>query len=332
MVVEAPGRMKSYAEYLALLDAEGEPFANETELALLAGAMLDGGVADLELGALFGSIRRRAQQPSLLRALLSAVDRRVTRWRGEGPMPVVIGCYGGAADVPTLSPLLALLLARFDVPVLMHGPLHSDQGVSAALVLRELGIMPCAQQQQAAVDLATRRIAFVPDALLAPGLAFLAALRARLGPLPLLVTAGRLIDPFDCGALVVAAGNDADELELMRASVASQNLRSLLLRATDGEAFANPFARPRMEHWQAGEQRILFDDDAPPARGRSALPVALDAGATAAWIRQACSGARAVPTPIVNQLAACLHAVGYCEDFNQAKALAAIAASRRQVA
>jgi anthranilate phosphoribosyltransferase len=332
MVVEAAGRMKSYAEYLALLDAEGDPFADETELALLAGAMLDGGVADLELGALFGSIRRRGQQPSLLRALLSAVDRRVTRWRGEGPMPVVIGCYGGAADVPTLSPLLALLLARFDVPVLMHGPLHSDQGVSAALVLRELGIMPCAQQQQAAVDLATRRIAFVPDALLAPGLAFLAALRARLGPLPLLVTAGRLIDPFDCGSLVIAAGDHSDEVELMRLALASSHARCLLLRATGGEAFADPGQRPRMEHWQGGEVRVLFEEDRMPLRQNLVLPAPLDAAATAAWIRQACEGARPVPTPIVNQLAATLYATGYCSEFNQAKALAAIAAARRQVA
>jgi hypothetical protein len=34
----------------------------------------------------------------------------------------------------------------------------------------------------------------------------------------------------------------------------------------------------------------------------------------------------------VNQLAACLYAIGYCEDFNQAKALAAIAAAGRHVA
>ena len=324
--------MKSYAEYLLLLEDDAARIP-EHELELLAGALLDGGIPDVELGALLATARRGAVSGQLLRSLLAALDMRVTRWRMDDPaIPVVIGCYGGATEVPNLAPLLGLLLARFDVPVLMHGPLHSERGVSAALVLRELGVMPCAQKQQVAQELATRRLAFVPDTLLAPGLASLAALRARLGPIPLLVTVARLIDPFDCGALVVAAGNDADELELMRFGVAAQGLRSLLLRATDGEAFANPFARPRMEHWQAGEPRVLFDDDVAQTRHSSALPSALDARATAAWIRQACDGARAVPTPIVNQLAACLHAVGYCEDFNQAKALAAIAAARRHVA
>jgi anthranilate phosphoribosyltransferase len=324
--------MKSYAEYLLLLEGEGA-LVPEQELELLAGALLDGGVPDVELGALLAMVRRRSASGPLLRSLLAALDMRVTRWRGEdAARPVVIGCYGGSTDVPNLTPLLALLLARFGVPVLLHGPLHAERGVSTALVLRELGIMPCAGKPQAVHELSTRRIAFVPHALAAPGLASLLALRPRIGPIPLLVTAARLIDPFDCGALVVAGADVADELALMRDALAATQSRALLLRASDGEAFANPFSRPSMEYWHSGEQRILFTHDAVEARRTQALPAALDARATAAWIRQACDGVRAVPTPIVNQFAACLHAAGYCEDFNQAKALAAIAASRRNVA
>jgi anthranilate phosphoribosyltransferase len=324
--------MRSYAEYLLLLEHHGA-VVPEHELALLAGALLDGGIADVELGALLATMRRRSASEPVLRALLAALDTRVTRWRTDaGSAPVVIGCYGGAVDVPSFAPLLGLLLARFNVPVLMHGPMHAEQGLATALVLRELGVMPCAQTQQAANELRARRLAFVPDALLAPGLASLLALRARLGPIPLLVTAARLIDPFDCGALVVAGAESAHELALMRIALAARGCRSLLLRATEGEAFANPFARPRMEHWHAGETRMLFDDDLPQARRAPALPPALDARATAQWIRQACDGVRAVPAPIVNQLAACLYAIGYCEDFNQAKALAAIAAAGRHVA
>jgi anthranilate phosphoribosyltransferase len=324
--------MRSYAEYLLALEGDGA-WISEHELERLAGALLDGGIPDVELGALLATVRRRIGSADLLRSLLAALDTRVTRWRGDDRnMPVVIGCYGGATDTPNLTPLLGLLLARYDVPVLMHGPLHADQGVSTALVLRELGIMPCAQAQQVAQELAIRRLAFVPDVLAAPGLASLLALRPRLGPIPLLVTAARLIDPFDCGALVIAGADSGEELDLMRSCVASQRTPALLLRATDGEAFANPCLRPRMEHWESGEQRILFEAAEPQSRHAAALPGALDVRSTAAWIRQACDGERAVPMPIVNQLAACLYAVGYCGDFNQAKALAAIAKTRRHVA
>ena len=324
--------MKSYAEYLLLLEDNAALVADH-ELEWLAGAMLDGGIADIELGALLVGLRRPAAAAPLLRALLAALDTRVTRWRsGAGSAPVTLGCYGGAVDVPSLAPLLALLLARFGIPVLMHGPLHAEHGVATALVLRELGIMPCAHEQQAVQALQVRGLAFVPDALLAPGLAALLALRACLGPIPLLVTAARLLDPFDCGALVVAGADCSRELELMRLAFATQRERGLLLRATEGEACAHPRLRPRMEHWQGGQVKVLFEDDAPQPLGAAALPPALDARATAAWIRQACEGMRPVPAPIVNQLAACLYAIGYCDDFNQAKALAAIAASRRQVA
>jgi anthranilate phosphoribosyltransferase len=324
--------MKSYAEYLLLLDGD-TALVPPHELEWLAGALLDGGIPDIELGALLSTVRRRSGCVHLLRALLAALDARVTRWREDvGTRPVVLGCYGGAIDVPNLAPLLALLLARFDLPVLMHGPLHAGQGVSSALVLRELGIMPCSQSRQVVQELATRRLAFVPDTLVAPGLASLLALRPRLGPIALLVTAARLIDPFDCGGLVVAGADSDLELDSMRDAVTSHRARALLLRATEGEPFADPFHRPRMEYWSAGERGVLFDDASIQARRTDTLPAALDVRATATYIRQACDGARAVPTPIVNQLAACLHAAGYCDDFNQAKALASIATARRHVA
>jgi anthranilate phosphoribosyltransferase len=323
--------MRSFAEYIAML--EGDDCADERELAWLAAALLDGGVSDLELGALVALLRRPAASAVFLRALVRALDSRVTRWPGTAtPMPVVIGCYGGSRELPCLSPLLALLLARFQVPVLMHGPLHADRGVSAALVLRELGIMPCSHKDQAARELESRSLAFVPEALLAPGLAALLALRARVGPIPVLLTAARLIDPFDSGALVVCAGDSDEELGAMRAAIEIGATRALLMHATDGEAIAHPCVRPRIEQWEGGAVRVLFDADAMQARSGIGLPPPLDVRATAAWIRQACDGAFAVPAPIVNQLAACLYAAGYCHDFDQAKALAVLAATRRNVA
>jgi hypothetical protein len=33
-----------------------------------------------------------------------------------------------------------------------------------------------------------------------------------------------------------------------------------------------------------------------------------------------------VPLPLINQLACCLYAAGYCNDFTQAKAMAAVKA------
>ncbi|RPI41994.1 MAG: DNA-binding protein YbiB, partial [Betaproteobacteria bacterium] len=243
--------MKPYAEYLSLLIDDRDSQLSERDLALLAGAMLDGGVPDIELGAMLAILRARSDSTALLQGMLAALGARVTRLpHGDRVCPVAIGCYAGSCKYPELTPLLALLLARFGIRVLMHGPLHVDGGVSVALVLRELGVMPCANKLQAARDLQERGLAFVPDALLAPGLASLLAHRVRLGSMPILVSAARLIDPFESGSLVVATAGNPAEVERLRVTVAATGMRALLLHATDADSFGNPMLRPRMEYWQ----------------------------------------------------------------------------------
>jgi len=325
--------MKSYAEYLALLNQDDDADLSDRDVVLLAGALLDGGVPDVELGALLGTLRTQSDSAALLLGLIEALEARITRWSLSGKnCPVSLGCYGGTEGVPDLTPLVAMVLARFGIPVLLHGPLHAVNGVSVSLVLRELGVLPCANKELVARELQEKCLAFVPDTLLAPGLANLLSLRARLGALPLLLSAARLIDPFDAGSLVVAPAEDAREIDRFRTAIATRGMRALVLLGTQGEPFANPLARPRMESWSCGASTVLFEEDAAPARRSLALPPAADVKFVASWIRQALEGTRAIPAPLVNQVAACLHATGYCDDFNQAKALAVIAAAGRRVA
>jgi anthranilate phosphoribosyltransferase len=79
-----------------------------------------------------------------------------------------------------------------------------------------------------------------------------------------------------------------------------------------------------MLHFRDGAAQILFDEEPVPSRGAVSLPSAVDAAATAQWIRLALNGQVPVPHPLVNQFACCLFASGYTEDMNQAKAIAAV--------
>lgn len=325
--------MRTIHETMQLLGPDGEGAISDEDAAFLTGAMLDGGVPDLELGCLLALLRGCSDQAGLLSGTLAALDRRINRWtlRPEKSLPVVIGCHGGAREVPSLVPLLALMLAKYDVPVLLHGVLHAASGVSSALVLRELGILPCTQHNQIERDLAQRGIAFAPTALIAPGLANLLALEPRVGSMPLLVAASRLLMPVEGGGLIVAGARDAADMDAMRHAVGVRGSRALLLEGTEGEAFASPLRRPAMEYWCQGDVSLLFEQDRSPPRRPGTLPQCTPAE-TAAWIRQVVSGGQAVPSPLINQLAACLYASGYCEDFNQAKAVAAVGAVGRRVA
>jgi anthranilate phosphoribosyltransferase len=244
----------------------------------------------------------------------------------RGIVPLVVPTYGGALDEPNLLPLLGLLLQRLGVPVLFHGTLDGGGRVASVYILRELGILPSATLTQAQAALDEQLIAFVPTAALCPGLAALLALRSRLGVRNSAHTLAKLIDPFAGEGVLLAGASTPMQLEKLGAFVAASGGRALLLASTQGEPFANPRRRPRIDYYCEGERTVLFEEEAGPVKPVPGLPAAIDVHSTAAWVRQALAGETPIPHPLVNQIACCLYACGYTEDMNQAKAIAAVEA------
>jgi anthranilate phosphoribosyltransferase len=292
----------------------------------LFGAMLDGGVPELELGAILIALRVKSETLQELLGFSSALSERLFRLRAPAgkAKPVVLPSYNGARRQPNLLPLLALLLHRFGVPVLIHGPLTGNGRIATAYILRELGIMPCASLAQAQEALDTGGIVFVPTAVLAPGLTDLLSLRARLGVRSSAHSLAKLIDPFESESLRIVSVSHPPYLEMMREFLLATAANALLLRSTEGEAFANPKRRPRLEYFRDATAQVLFEAEAGPVKSIPALPSAIDAATTAAWIKGALAGEAPVPLPIVNQLACCLYGSGYTNDMNQAKAIVAV--------
>ncbi len=312
----------------------------ETDAYQLFSAMLDGGLSDLELGAVLMALRLKTESPAELLGFSRAVSARLgTLALPPGrARPVLVPAYGGARNEPNLLPLLGLLLGRLNVPVVFHGTLEGSGRVASVYILREFGIFPSATLAQAQAALEEERIAFVPVAALCPGLAALLALRNRLGVRNSAHVAAKLIDPFGGQGMIMASASTQAELDRLAAYFLASGGTALLLAGTEGEPFANPLRRPRIDYFNAGESQALFDEEAGPVRQVPGLPAAVDVQATAAWMRQALAGEAPIPHPLVNQLACCLFACGYTEDMNQAKAIAAVEAgslgpvSRRRAA
>lgn len=307
-------------------DAESERDLSEDEACLLFGAMLDGGVPDLELGAILIAYRIKSEALTETIGFHAAIAARTFRLfaRAARVLPIVLPSYSAALHEVNLLPLLALLLVRFGVPVLVHGDLTGDARFASAHVFRELGIMPCASHAQAQVAIDDHGIAFVPTAVLAPGLANLLSLRSRLGLRNSAHAMARLIDPFVGGALRVVSVASPDDLDRTREFLLTTGARALVMYATAGEPCANPTRRPRLEFCNAGTSEVLFDAELSPLKNVPTLPAVVDAATTAAWIRQALAGVVPLPLPLVNQLACCLYGVGYTHDMNQAKAIVAV--------
>ncbi|MCW5619626.1 MAG: DNA-binding protein YbiB [Burkholderiales bacterium] len=294
----------------------------------LFSAMLDGGLPDLELGAAITALHFRIESTAELLGLHRAVCERsyVLNMPDTHMRPLVIPAYGGARREPNLLPLLGLLLRRLGVPVVFHGTLEGSGYAAAVYILREFGVLPSATVSQAQTALLEDGIAYLPVGALCPGLAALLALRNRLGMRNSAHVAAKILDPFAGAGVVMAGASSTIYLDRLAAFFVASGTAGLLLASTEGEPFANPRRRPRIEFFNQGERRILFEEEAGPVKSVAGLPAAIDTQATAAWMQAALSGEALIPHPLVNQLACCLYAVGYTDDMNQAKAIAAVEA------
>lgn len=297
----------------------------EGEAENLFAAVFDDGVPDLELGALLALIEQRRLTAQELVGVLAALSTRVfqlvppdTQWR-----PVLMPSYSGLREQPNLLPLLALSLQRLGIPVLMHGMLSGERGVAAAYVLREMGIMPCASLAQAQQELQSGHLAFVPTGALAPALADLLALRVRLGGGALARMLARLADPFAGAALQLVPAEHAQGRAVLQSLLCDAERTALLFETRDGDPVVDAQCRPCIELVRDRAARPLFEAEVTP-RCAHPLPDAQDPKATARWIASVLEGRIPMPAPIANQIACCLYGCGYAQDFNQAKAIAAV--------
>lgn len=325
------GKDMNYAHFIRELGRGREGARNMSleDAQQLYGAMLDGGVPELELGAIAIALRMKGETVEEMIGFLSSSNERlhVLRCPQGRYRPVVIPTYNGARKGVNLTPLLALLLRRYGIPVLLHGLIEGYGRVTTAQIFREFGLMPCASQSQAQQSLDENGLAYVPLSVISPGLNTQLALRSRLGLRNSAHSLVKMLDPFKGGGLLLAAATHPDYLDMMRDVLASLGVHALLFRGTEGEPFANPKRRPRLEYLHDTSCDILFEAEHDSLKALPHLPEGCDAKSTVEWMRRVLSGDIALPPPIANQLACCLYATGYADDFNQAKAIVAVEGS-----
>jgi anthranilate phosphoribosyltransferase len=318
----------TYAHYIKEIGrgAEGSSHLSSEDARQLYAAMLDGGVPDLELGAIIVALRVKGESLDEMLGFMAAVDDRTQCLdKPHGRVrPIVLPTYNGARKEANLTPLLALLLQRFGVPVLVHGLIEGLGRVTTGHIFRELGIMPAVSSDQVQLALDSKGLAFAPLNALSPGIHNLLALRSRMGVRNSAHSLVKMIDPFHGEGVLMAAATHPAFIELMRGMLVARGGNAILLRGTEGEPFANPKRRPRLEYIHDGKSDILFEAEHDSLRALPHLPEAADAVATARWIRKVLDNQLPLPKPIANQLACCLYASGYAEGLNQAKAIVAV--------
>ena len=321
------------AQHLRRIAGDRPGSMTESEAFDLFSALLDGGVPEMELGALLMALATRTIAAAELSGFYRATKGRTHRLSAPSISrmalrPLVIPSYSGTIEHPNLMPLIALLANHFGIAVVVHGPLEGHGRIASVSIFRELGVLPCATLKDAQAELAEGRIAYVPTGLVAPALMQLLALRNRLGFENCAHAVASLVDPFDgAGLKLLPTANEAQS-ECIGSVVLAHGDSALLFRGAEGEAYADPQQRPAIEYFNDGGHQTLFEAEplpvAPSGLRGSRLPGHADAKSTARWIREALSGKEPLPPPITNLLACCLFGAGYTDDFNQAKAIVAV--------
>lgn len=268
----------------------------------LFGAILDGQVPPMELGALLLSYRIKGESPVEMAAFLAALQARCVRVAvPHGPRCVLLPTYNGARKQPNLMPLVAMLLARDGIPVLIQGRHDFESRVSPFELLAALGIGAEPDAAAAGHRLAERRLACLPVAALCPGLDALLALRPRLGVRNSGHALAKLIDPCPGRSVRVVAVTHPPYLESMQALLEGERATALLMRGTEGEAYAAPRRRPRLLGVRDGVAEVLFEQA--PGEAPEGGP-GCSVAENAAVVRAMLDGTQPVPQPVLDQVEA----------------------------
>ena len=84
------------------------------------------------------------------------------------------------------------------------------------------------------------------------------ALRGRLGVRSVAHRVARLIDPFEGDSLRVVGVGQESSLDLTRDFLLATGAHALLLLGAQGEPYADPLNRPRIEHLTEGKLKSLL--------------------------------------------------------------------------
>ena len=270
----------------------------------LFSAVFAGELTDLALGALLVALRVKGESLEELAGMMDALQPHIRPMElpARRAIPVLIPSYNGARKIPNLVPLLALMLAREDVPVVVHGVHQEAARVGTFEILEALGHPGVATIDEAEERLDAHKLACVPVRVLSPDLAKLIDVRMATGVRNSGHTLAKLIIPNGVApgaACRLIAVTHPDFLKLLRDYFTANPANVFLMRGVEGEAVVRLHAPQPIEEMRADGAPVTHligegDADFPlPSR---------DAAATAQWTRDVLDGKIRAPAALAREV------------------------------
>lgn len=275
--------------------------------------MLEGDVADLEMGAILLSMRIKGEGEAEMLGFYEAMQQQTMRLTPPAgkPMPIVIPSYNGARKQANLTPLLAMLLHKLGFPVVVHGVSEDPTRVLTETIFALMGIEPTRHAGQAQAKLDGHQPVYIPVAAICPPIEKQLALRWQLGVRNSAHSLAKLITPFaEDAALRLSSVSHPEYVTKVAKFFSDIGGRSLLMHGTEGEVYANPQRCPQITLIDRQGERVVFARQSEEPEEAVALPSAKDPEITARWIERCVAGVEPVPQSLKIQMACCLLATG----------------------
>jgi anthranilate phosphoribosyltransferase len=274
------------------------------EARTLFSAVFAGELADVALGALLVALRVKGESLDELAGMMDALQPHIRPMElpAKRAIPVLIPSYNGARKIANLVPLLALLLAREDVPVVIHGVHQEATRVGTFEILEALGHPCVANIDEAEERLDRVKLACVPVGVLSPDLAKLIDVRMAIGVRNSGHTLAKLMVPNGVApgaACRLIAVTHPDFMKLLRDYFTAAPANVFLMRGVEGEAVVRLHAPQPIEEMRADGApvtHLIADGDADyPLPSR-------EAAATAQWTRDVLDGKVRVPVALAREV------------------------------
>ena len=274
------------------------------EARTLFSAVFAGELADVALGALLVALRVKGESLEELFGMMDALQPHIRPMElpARRAIPVLIPSYNGARKIANLVPLLALLLAREDVPVVIHGVHQEATRVGTFEILELLGHRTVASTDEAEERLDAHKLACVPVGVMSPDLAKLIDVRMATGVRNSGHTLAKLMIPNGVApnaACRLIAVTHPDFMKLLRDYFTAAPANVFLMRGVEGEAVVRLHAPQPIEEMRADGApvtHLIGEGDAD-----FALP-SRDAAATAQWIREVLDGKVRAPVALAREV------------------------------
>ena len=270
----------------------------------LMSQLLDGRVTDLEVGAFALAMRIKGEAVAELIGFLDAVQERCIALQ-SARATVVLPSYNGSRRLPNLTALLAMLLARHDIQVLVHGPALDATRVTTAEIFRDLGLTCAGDASDIAAAWQRREPVFMRTEVLCPPLARLLAVRAVVGLRNSGHTVAKLLTAFRGRTVLRVVNYTHPEYGILLAQfLAETKADAMLMRGTEGEPVADARRQQKLDVFIDGALRTELG--LPAHEGvlteLPLLPRGNDAATTARTIQEIVSGALPAPRAITAQV------------------------------